>query len=78
MMSHIDSAAAGIEARGRLVEEDDARVADEGHGEVEPSPHAPRVGRDRLLRGVDQVEALEQLRDAAAGPRPARDGAGPP
>ena len=57
-----DPPAAGIESRGRLVEEDDPRVADERHREVETSSHASGVGRDRFLRGVDQVEPLEQLR----------------
>ena len=50
----------------RLVEEDDPRVADEGHREVEPAAHAAGVRRGGLARRLDEVEPLEQLRDAAA------------
>ena len=61
-----DPPAARIEARRRLVEEDDPRVADQGHREVEPPPHAARVGRDGLPGGLDEVEPLEQLGDPPA------------
>ena len=70
-------AAARVEARGRLVEEDDPRVADQGHREVEPATRAAGVGDGRLPRLLDQVESLEQL----GGPPPALalpDGAGRP
>jgi hypothetical protein len=53
-----------IKTRRRLVEEDDARPADERHGQVEPAPHATRVGRRQLVRRVGQVELLEQRDDA--------------
>ena len=42
-------------------------VTDERHREVEPALHAARVGGERLLRGLDEVELLEQLGDARAG-----------
>ena len=42
------AAAAGVQAGGWLVEEDDPGVADERHGEVQPAPHSTRVGRDHL------------------------------
>ena len=58
-------AAARVEAGGRLVEEDDPRVADQRHRQVEPAPHAAGVGRDRLPGRVGQVEPLEQLGGAA-------------
>ena len=61
-----DPPAARVEAGRRLVEEDDPRVADEGHRQVEPAAHAARVRRGRLAGGVDEVEPLEQLRDAPA------------
>jgi hypothetical protein len=54
-------ATARIQSGGRLVEEDDARVADQGHRQVEPAPHAPRVGGGQLPGCVDQVEAVKQL-----------------
>ena len=63
-------AAAWIEAGRGLVEEDDPRVADEGHGEVEPPLHASRVGRDGLLaprRPGRTARAAPRLVD---GPRP--------
>ena len=34
-----------VEPGGRLVEEDDRRVADQAHRDVEPAAHAARVGR---------------------------------
>ena len=55
-----------VEACGRLVEEDDPRVADEGHRQVEPASHPPGEGRKRLLRRFDQIEPLEQLGGAPA------------
>jgi hypothetical protein len=61
------AAAARVEAGGRLVQEDDARVADERHGQVEPAPHAARVGRHHLVRRPGQLEPPEQ----AGGPPPA-------
>ena len=71
-------AAARVQAGGRLVEEDDAGVADQGHREVEPAPHAAGVGGGHLPGRVDQIEAVEQCGRAlppfAIGP----GGAGPP
>src|SRR5207237_9744744 len=58
--------APGVQAGGRLVEEDDPRVADKGHGEVQPAPHATRVGRDHLPSRAGQVEPVEQFAGAAA------------
>lgn len=54
-------AAAGVEAGGGFVEEDDPRVADQGHGDVEAALHAAGVGGGGLLRGLGEVEALQQL-----------------
>ena len=53
--------AARVQARRRLVEEDQPRAADERHRQVEPALHAAAVGRGRLVGGLDEVELLEQL-----------------
>jgi hypothetical protein len=58
------AAAAGIEARRRLVEEDQLGASQQGHGQVEAAAHAPRVGRRRLVRRLGEAEAAEQLGDA--------------
>jgi hypothetical protein len=55
-----------IQPGGRLVEEDEPGVAEEGHGQVEPPLHATRVGRHHLTGRLDQLEPLEQLAGAAA------------
>ena len=34
---------------------------DQGHRQVEPSSHPARVGRQQLVRGVGEVELLQQL-----------------
>ena len=53
--------AARIESGSRLVEEDDPRIADQGHGQVKALFHAAGVRVDRLLRGVDEIEPFEEL-----------------
>ena len=53
--------AAWVEPGGGLVEDEQARPADDGAREVEASPHAARVRLDHAIRGVDEVELLEQL-----------------
>jgi len=55
------AAAARVQAGGRLVEEDDAGVADQGHREVEPPAHAAGVGSSRFACRVGQAELAEQL-----------------
>ena len=62
-------AVAGVEAGGRLVEEEHRRGEDQGDGQVEPAPHAARVVLDRL------VGRRRPGRTARAARRP---GAGPP
>ncbi len=52
---------AGVEPGGGLIEEDEGRLRDEARGEVEASPHAAGVLRDRLLRGIREPELLEEL-----------------
>ena len=53
--------AARVEAGGRLVEEDDPRPADQGHGEVETALHAPGVRRGAAVGGLGEAEPLQQL-----------------
>ena len=53
--------AARVQAGGRLVEEDDARVADQAHREVEATAHTAGVGGGGLRRRIDQAESLEQI-----------------
>ena len=54
-------AALGVEARGRLVEEEDGRVRHQRGGQVEAAAHAARVGLEHPVAGVGQPELLEQL-----------------
>ena len=72
------AAAARVQPGGRLVEEDQPRVADQGHGQVEAAPHAAGVGRAGLRRRVGQVELVQQLGRAAPARRPGPGGAGRP
>ncbi len=60
-------AAAGVEAGGGLVEEQDHRAGDEAHRDVEPASHAAREARHHPVGGVAQLEALEQLARPGAG-----------
>ena len=57
--------AARVEPGRRLVEEEQARPADQGAGEVEAAAHAAGVGLDDPVGGVGQGELLEQLVRAA-------------
>jgi len=56
--------ASRIETRRGLVEEDDPRLSDERHREVEAPAHSARPGHRRSAGHVDQVEPLEELRHA--------------
>jgi len=64
------AAAARVQAGGRLVEEDDPGVADQGHRQVELALHATGVGGDQLARRLGQAEPLEQLLGPRPGPGP--------
>ena len=59
-------AALRVEPGGRLVEEEHLGPVHERGREVEPAPHAAAVGAHRPRRGVDEIEALEQLVGAGA------------
>ncbi len=52
---------ARVQTGGRLVEEDDPRGADQGHGDVEAALHTAGVGGRGLLRGLGEVEARQQF-----------------
>jgi hypothetical protein len=64
-LPHLD-ARLGVEPGRRLVQEDDRRIPDEAHRDVEAAAHATRIRR-HLPRGrVGQRETLEQvIRDHA-------------
>ena len=59
-------AGAGIQARGRLVQEQDPRAADQAGPDVKAAAHPARVGLDELLGGVGERETLEHLLGATA------------
>ena len=64
-LPHLD-APLGVEPGRRLVEEDDRRIPDEAHRDVEAAAHATRVRRHLPRRRVGQREAVEQVvRDRA-------------
>jgi hypothetical protein len=55
----------GIEAVDRLVEEQDFRVAEHGHGHAEPLAHAEREAAGPLVRHVLQAHQGQHLLDPA-------------
>jgi hypothetical protein len=63
-------AAAGVQARRRLVEEEHGRRRDEARGEVEAAAHAAGERLDEAIGGVGQAETLEELGGAGAHDRP--------
>ena len=67
IVSHRLDAAARVQARRRLVEEQHGRLGDQRGREVEPAAHAAGVGLRHALGGVGEVEALEQLAGARGG-----------
>ena len=63
-------AAAGVEAGGRLVEEQQVGRHDDAGGDVEPAAHATRVLLHQAVGGVGEPEGVEQLAGPLArGPR---------
>ncbi len=61
IVSHSASRLTRVEAGGGLVEEDHRRASHERRRQVEPAPHAARVGLGDPVRGVGEAEPLEQL-----------------
>ena len=56
----------GVQAGGRLVEEQHPRAADQAGADVEAAAHAARVGLHELIGRVGEREAFEHLLGAAA------------
>ena len=56
-----------VEPVGRFVQEQQARVAQQGGGDPEPLLHAKRVALDLVPGAIEQAHELEQLLDAAIG-----------
>ena len=63
--------AAGVQPRRRLVQQQDPRPADEAGPEVEPAPHAARVGAHEAVGGVDEADLLQDGTGADPGSPPA-------
>ena len=61
--------AARIETGRRLVEEQQPGPADQGTRQVEPAAHAARIGLDRAIGGIGELELLEQLVTSATSLR---------
>ena len=57
----------GVEARGRLVEQQQPRPAEQRLGQAEPLPHALGVGADATAGGRGEADALEQRLGGASG-----------
>ena len=53
-----------VEAGLRLVEDEQARVADQGRGDAEPLAHAVRVAADAMAGAIRQLDRLERRVDA--------------
>ena len=56
-----------VEAVGRLVEEEELRVAEQRRGDPQPLLHAERIGGHRVPRAVAQADQVEQLLDPLVG-----------
>ena len=54
----------GVEADGRLVEEEDVRVVEHAAGDLEAAPHAAGVGADDGVAAVPEVDDAERFFDA--------------
>src|SRR5207244_11758814 len=54
-------AALGVEARGRLVEDQDLWAMNKGAGKVEAPLHSSGIGSRQLLRDLSEAHQLEEL-----------------
>ena len=60
LVPHIRSADR-VEAGGRFVEEEDLRLVDQRHGQVESTLHAARVGLDAIVDGAADVDQTDDV-----------------
>ena len=51
-------ARAGVQAGGRLIQEEHAGTGDHAGGEIQPAAHAPGIGLDQSVAGVGERELL--------------------
>lgn len=58
------AAAAHVQAGGGLIQEDDARVPDQRHGQIQPALQAAGLGGGGLVGVLDQIELLHKPRGA--------------
>ena len=58
---------AGVEARCRLVEKQEARIAQQGGGDSQSLAHAVGVAADFVLGPIGELDNLENLIDPAPG-----------
>ena len=72
------STAARVQPRGRLVEEDQPRRADQGHRQVQPALHPTGVRLGPTARRVRELEPLQQVVDDGLGASCGRGGSGRP
>ncbi len=56
-----------VEAVGRLVEDQQRRVAEQRGGDAEALLHAQRVGAVAVVAALAEADDVEQRRDAASG-----------
>jgi len=59
-----------VEPGRRLVEEDDRGLRDQRRRDVQPAPHASRIGLGGTVCGLRELEPLQQLVRAAGGLAP--------
>ena len=69
-LAQICRAADGIQAGRRLVQEQDLGVVHQGHREIQPSPHATRVGLDATIDRVPQVDQARSAPPPGSARRP--------
>ena len=60
-----------VEPGGRLVEQQQVRLAEQRRGDAEPLAHAVRVAADAVLGAIGQLDRLEHRVDVAARRAPA-------